>query len=124
MLETLWIGLGGILGSIARFWLSWFVHQFLGTDFPYGTLLVNITGCFYAGFIGTMAEERYLFSSHTRMFLLIGVLGSFTTFSSFGYETLELFKEGSFLRASLNVGGNVFFCLSSIWLGSIASRLL
>lgn len=124
MLETLWIGLGGILGSIARFWLSWFVHQFLGTEFPYGTLSVNITGCFCAGFIGTMAEERYLFSPHTRMFLLIGVLGSFTTFSSFGYETLELFKEGSFLRASLNVGSNVFLCLLSAWLGGTASRLL
>lgn len=124
LFKMLWIGVGGFLGAISRYILSFAMHKLIGSYvFPYGTLTVNILGCFFAGLIGSITGTRLLYHPNIRVFLLIGILGSFTTFSSFGFETLELFKEGSYLLASINISSSIFFCLLGVWLGNISARL-
>lgn len=123
-LLTLWVGFGGFLGSIMRYWADFGMYSLLGERFPYGTLLVNIVGCYFIGLFGTLSAERALLNPSLRQFILIGIIGGFTTFSTFTYETLELFKERSFFMGSLNIGCHYFFCLLFVWLGSITSRLL
>src|SRR5689334_16681029 len=76
-------GLGGFLGSAARFWIASLSYRLLGQDFPYGTLIVNVVGCFLIGFLMTVFEQRFLITPNLRIFLTIGILGGFTTFSSF-----------------------------------------
>ncbi len=116
---TMWVGFGGFLGSIMRYWMSYGMLKLLGTTFPYGTLFVNILGCYLIGLFATMAGERVFLNPSLRQFLFIGILGGFTTFSTFGYETLELFKERSFLLGSLYIGGHYVSCLFFVWLGYI-----
>jgi CrcB protein len=97
-------GTGGALGSILRYLTGVFVHLTLGVSgFPLGTMLVNIIGCGAIGVLGAMFETRDAFGPGMRVFLLVGVLGGFTTFSSFAYETLVLVRDGAVLRAALNV---------------------
>ncbi len=122
---TMWVGFGGFLGSIMRYWITYGIQELLGVTFPYGTLLENLVGCYLIGLFGTVAEEGVFLSPSLRQFLFIGILGGFTTFSSFSYEALELFKERSFLPGSLYIGGHYIFCLLFVWLGYItASRFL
>lgn len=116
---TLWVGFGGFLGSIMRYWLTYGMQKLLGVTFPYGTLLENLMGCYLIGLFGTIAEERIFLNPSLRQFLFIGIFGGFTTFSSFSYEALELFKERSFLMGSLYIGGHYVFCLLFVWLGYI-----
>ena len=119
MQSYLVIGFGGALGSIARFWFSGFVARHLGDSFPFGTLLVNISGSFIIGcFAGmTNVEGRFLVSATVRQFFMIGICGGYTTFSSFSLQTLDLMRAGEWLRASLNAGASVFLCLLAVWLG-------
>ncbi|MFQ5861618.1 MAG: fluoride efflux transporter CrcB [Candidatus Brocadiales bacterium] len=116
---TLWVGFGGFLGSIMRYWLAHGMQKLLGTTFPYGTLLENLIGCYLIGLFGTMAGERIFLNQSLRQFLFIGILGGFTTFSSFSYEALELFKERSFLLGAIYIGGHYIFCLIFVWLGYV-----
>lgn len=116
---TMWVGFGGFLGSIMRYWIAYGMAQLLGVAFPYGTLLENLVGCYLIGLLGTLAEKGMLLSPSLRQFLFIGILGGFTTFSSFSYEALELFKERSFLLGSIYIGGHYIFCLLFVWLGYI-----
>ncbi|MFQ5957428.1 MAG: fluoride efflux transporter CrcB [Candidatus Brocadiales bacterium] len=116
---TMWVGFGGFLGSVMRYWLTYGTQKLLGVTFPYGTLVENLMGCYLIGLFGTIAEERIFLSPSLRQFLFIGILGGFTTFSSFSYEALELFKERSFLLGSLYIGGHYVFCLLFAWLGYI-----
>lgn len=112
------IGSGGFVGAVARYGLSGWVHRQMPlTEFPYGTLLVNLLGCFLIGLVFGLVETRQLFGPELRAFLLIGILGAFTTFSTFGYETFALIREAAFLRAFANVGLNVFLGLALVWLG-------
>lgn len=112
------IGSGGFLGAVARYGLSGWVHRQIPlTEFPYGTLVVNLLGCFLIGLAFGLVETRQLFGPELRAFLLIGILGAFTTFSTFGYETFVLIREAAFLRAFANVGMNVLFGLALVWLG-------
>ena len=119
------VGLGGSDGAVLRFAISGVVHRLLpSVTLPIGTLCVNVVGCLVIGFLGGLVETRQLFGPQARLFLFIGVLGSFTTFSTFAYETLALTQQADFLRASVNVVIQVLFCLACVWLGFAVSRLL
>ncbi|MDD8017613.1 MAG: fluoride efflux transporter CrcB [Bacteroidota bacterium] len=124
MEKFLFIGLGGFLGSIARYWLATAVYKSLGESFPYGTLSVNIIGCFMIGFLMTVFEERFLALPELRLFLVVGILGGFTTFSSFSYETIALLRAGNFLYGSLNVLLSVVVCLVFTWIGIIVGKIM
>jgi len=109
--------IGGGIGALARYLLQGFVYRFAGTEFPYGTLIVNILGCFTIGILMSSMEERFLATPTLRLFLTIGILGGFTTFSSFSYETMALVREGNLLAGGMNVIATVVVCLGATWLG-------
>ena len=112
------VALGGALGSVFRYLLgAWTQTASKSIDFPYGTLAVNLVGCFVIGFLAHLAEVRGLFTSESRAFVFIGILGGFTTFSSFGNETINLVRDGETWNALANVGANVIFGLMLVWLG-------
>lgn len=125
MVAVLWVGLGGFLGSVLRYLVGGWVHRGLNTPwFPYGTFVVNMTGCMVIGFLGGLAEARQLFNPEARLFLFIGVLGGFTTFSTFAYETSAFLDDGQILAAFLNVGLHVILGLVAVWLGGFLSRMV
>lgn len=112
------VGSGGFIGSLARYGVGGLVHrQFPLAIFPYGTLLVNLLGCLLIGLLAGLAESRQLFGPQFRQFALIGVLGGFTTFSTFGYETMAMLRDADYLRAGANVGISVVGGLALVWLG-------
>ncbi|HVT73379.1 MAG TPA: fluoride efflux transporter CrcB [Lacunisphaera sp.] len=123
MMLYLLVGLGGALGSVARFWFSGFVASQIGETFPWGTLCVNVTGSFIIGFFFTLTEPggRAFASTNTRQFVLAGICGGYTTFSSFSLQTLNLAREGEWLRAGGNITGSVVACLVAVWLGHLAA---
>jgi len=116
-MNLLLVFVGGGLGAVVRYLLQGFVYRFAGTDFPYGTIIVNILGCFTIGLLMSSMEERFLATPALRLFLTIGILGGFTTFSSFSYETMALLREGDFLAGGINVIASVVVCLGATWLG-------
>jgi CrcB protein len=120
------IALGGALGSVARFALSGFVASHVGETFPWGTLVINVTGSFVIGFFATLTEPegRVLVGPAGRQFFMTGVLGGFTTFSSFSLQTLNLARDGDWLRATGNSAGSLVLCLLAVWLGHLAAALL
>src|SRR5512143_373725 len=116
------VALGGAVGSVFRYLLStWTQTASQSIDFPYGTLTVNLIGCFVIGFLAQLAETRGVFTSESRVFMFVGVLGGFTTFSSFGNETINLLRDSETLNALANVGANVIFGLILVWLGRTAA---
>ncbi|MCK9407869.1 MAG: fluoride efflux transporter CrcB [Bacteriovoracaceae bacterium] len=122
MEKYLFIGLGGFLGSIARFGLASLVQTKTESLFPYGTMLVNIIGCFFIGLLMTLFQERFVVSQNVRLLLIIGILGGFTTFSSFSYDTFALIKSGNLFAAGLNAGMSLFGCLIATWAGFYAGE--
>ena len=125
MLNILFVGLGGALGSIARYLVStWVQTAAKNINFPFGTLTVNLVGCFVIGFLAQLAEARGIFTSESRAFVFIGILGGFTTFSSFGNETLNLARGGEFWNALANIGLNVVIGLLAVWLGRTMAYLI
>jgi CrcB protein len=108
--------IGGALGTVSRYAVSVLVYRSAGSDFPYGTLVVNLTGCFLIGFLASVTEDRMVLGSNIRAFLMIGFCGAFTTFSTFILETANLIKDGETLRALANV-------LLSVIAGFIVFRL-
>jgi CrcB protein len=116
--------IGGGLGACARYWLSGFVFRWVEPNFPYGVLIVNILGCLVIGFLMTGFEERFMINPSLRIFLTIGILGGFTTFSSFSYETISLIKDGEFFYASANIGASVILCLTASYFGSVLGKLI
>ena len=120
MLQLLAIGCGGFLGAIARFGLSGWVQRATRSTFPWGTLAVNVVGCFALGVLMTLVEERSWAGPTARSFVAVGILGSFTTFSTFGVETFELLRSGGLVPAAGNVGGNVVVGLVAVWCGRAA----
>lgn len=118
MRDFLIVGSGSFVGGVGRYYLSgWFLHSFAAHRFPLGTLAVNFIGCLAIGLVGGLAEHYHLFSSSTRLFLITGLLGGFTTFSAFGYETLFLMRTHGLELALLNVFLSVALCLAAVWLG-------
>jgi len=126
MVMYLWIGLGGALGSMARYWCSGFVAERIGETFPWGTLLVNVVGSFIIGFFATLTgpDGRMLAGSTARQFVMTGILGGYTTFSSFSLQTLNLARDGEWLRAGANIVLSVVLCLLAVWLGHLAAAAL
>jgi CrcB protein len=124
MFKVALIGLGGCIGAVARYGLSGLVHRYTNSAFPYGTLVVNVVGCFFIGAFLYYIESRGGLSPQLRLFAGIGVLGAFTTFSTFGYETIELAGRQEYWSVAFNILGNVFLGLTAVWLGRAALRLL
>jgi len=124
MLEKLiWIGLAGVLGTLARYGLSGIVQRACGTSFPCGTLAVNILGCFVFGLVWSLAEDRLSISPAVRTVVLIGFLGAFTTFSSFAFETSQMLRNEQWAMAAINILAQNIFGLVALFLGLIAGRL-
>ena len=122
--QLLWVGAGGFLGSVGRFVIAGFFNRLSpALAFPIGTLAVNILGCFLIGLLHGLAESRNILGTDTRIFLFIGVLGGFTTYSTFGFESLALLKDGAMLKASANILLHVFVGLAAVWLGDTIGRL-
>lgn len=119
MLSYLWVCLGGAIGSGLRFWVSGFVAERAGETFPLGTLVVNITGSFLVGILAGMSipEGRWMLTPNARAFLMIGVCGGYTTFSSFSLQTFALAQEGEWFRAAMNSVLSFVLCLIAVWLG-------
>lgn len=118
MLNTLFIFVGAGLGGVLRFWVSSISYEILGRQFPYGTLIVNVSGCFLMGLIFVILLERFdSLGPQLRSLLLIGLLGGYTTFSSFSIETWNLFENGAPLSGILNIFLSVTLCLAATWLG-------
>jgi CrcB protein len=126
MLLYLLIALGGALGSVARFFLSGVISNQFGATFPWGTMIVNITGSFIIGFYATLTgpEGRWFVSGNSRQFFMIGICGGYTTFSSFSLQTLNLADDGEWFRAGANVMLSVVSCLIAVWLGHVAALYL
>lgn len=125
MTNILLVGAGGFIGSVLRYLVGGYVQQISKSiSFPYGTLAVNIIGCFIIGFLAQLSESRGAFTSETRLFVFIGILGGFTTFSSFGNESLNLMRDSQMLNAFANVSANVIIGLFAVWLGRTASYLI
>ena len=116
LLNALLVGCGGFIGAVLRYALGGLVHRHLPlTTFPYGTVSVNLLGCLLIGAFAGLADSRQLFTPELRALVFIGVLGGFTTFSAFGYETFALARDGEHLRAACNVGIQVVLGLALVW---------
>ncbi len=124
MLKILVIGLGGFVGTVARYGVSGWVQKKAGSDFPAGTLAVNVAGCLLIGALMALVETRPVLGPDARMFLAVGILASFTTFSTFGYETLELARIGAFRLALASVAANLLIGLLAVWAGRTAVRAI
>jgi len=121
--SVIFVALGGALGSVSRYFLgTWIQAVSKSIDFPYGTLIVNLLGCFTIGFLSELAESRGAFALEFRALIFIGILGGFTTFSSFGNDTINLLRDGETFNALANVGANVIAGLALVWLGRMAAH--
>jgi fluoride exporter len=123
LITYLWIAIGGAIGSVARYAGSSLVAGWFGQTFPWGTLLVNISGCFVIGFFNTLTgpDGRIMVGGDFRQFVMVGICGGYTTFSSFSLQTLSLAQDGEYALAGLNILGSAALCLLAVWLGHIAA---
>jgi len=116
--KALYVGIGGLVGSVLRYWMGGFVQQTANNPtFPLGTLAVNLAGCLLIGFLSQLADARNAFTPEVRLLVFTGILGGFTTFSTFSNETMDLLRSGQILPAVLNTGLHVFAGLAAVWLG-------
>jgi len=118
------VGAGGFVGASLRYVAGGLVYRVLPPDFPWATALVNVGGCFAIGFLAVLVDERGPVGPTGRLFWMVGVLGGFTTFSTFGYETFALAREGSHALALVNVVGQVVLGLGAVWTGVVLARVL
>jgi fluoride exporter len=123
MLLYLWVAIGGGLGAAARFLVSGLVAGAIGETFPWGTLVINVTGSFAIGFFATLTgpNGRFYVGSTARQFVMTGICGGYTTFSSFSLQTLNLANDGEWVRAGANTVLSVALCLLAVWAGFVAA---
>lgn len=124
MRQLLAIAAGGAVGSLLRFLMSNWVHLVAGRSFPYGTLVVNVLGCLIMGFLFVLFIDRLTDNPVLRTGILIGVLGGFTTFSSFSIETFNLIEQGSWAKAVVNMSASLMLCVGATWIGVVLGRQL
>ena len=122
MKALLLIAVGGAVGAVLRYGASISVYSLLGRGFPYGTLFVNVTGSLLMGILSVLMLERFDIGPEWRAAILVGVLGSFTTFSTFSIETLNLLEQGDLMRAMANIVLSVLICLVAVWFGVLIGR--
>lgn len=120
----LWIAFGAVVGASARYALSGWIARSFSATFPYGTLVINITGSFVLGFFMILATERLLLDVRWRWLIAIGFCGSYTTFSSYAFETFALFEQGQWALVAWNVVGSNLLCLASVFAGAALARWL
>lgn len=124
MQKVLLIGLAGLVGTLGRYALSGIIARRFGETFPTGTLVVNVAGCFLAGFLFYLMQERFLVNDTTRMVVMIGLLGGFTTFSSFGLQTFTLLRDGEIWFAAMNLIGSNLLGLLMVWAGYTLAKVV
>jgi CrcB protein len=126
MLTYWWIGLGSALGGMGRYWCSGVVARAFGEVFPWGTIVVNVSGSLAIGFLATWlsADGRVLVPPDARAFLMIGLCGGYTTFSTFSLETLNLVRDGEWSWAAANIVFSLTVCLAAVWLGAVGANVL
>ncbi len=123
--KVLLVGAGGFIGSVLRYLIGGLVQSaFPASTFPYGTLAVNVTGCFAIGLVSQLVEAHAALGPATRTFLVVGCLGGYTTFSAFGNETVNLLRDGQRVAAALNLGGHFVLALCAVWCGRLAAQLI
>ncbi len=122
MNQILLIAVGGATGAVLRFLISGWVYAMLGRDFPYGTLVVNVFGSLVMGLCFALLVERMISAPEWRAFLMVGLLGALTTFSTFSIETLNLLEDGEVFKAFSNVMASVLLCLLGAWVGVMLGR--
>ncbi len=120
------IAIGGAMGSVGRYYASRLIMELGGGIFPIGTMFVNVTGSMLIGFLAALSspESRLFMSPQARMFLITGICGGYTTFSTFSLETFALVRDGQWAAASLNAAGSVILCIVAVWLGAAAANLV
>jgi fluoride exporter len=121
MESYIWVAVGGALGTVGRYWLSGVVARLIGETFPWGTLIINVAGSFIIGFFAVLTgpDGRMFVPSTARQFVMIGICGGYTTFSSFSLQTLNLMNDGEWLYAGANIGLSVALCLIAVWAGCL-----
>jgi CrcB protein len=126
MLNYIVVGLGSAVGGVSRYWVSGLIANRFGQAFPWGTVIVNISGCFIIGFFNTFTgtEGRLLVPPAGRAFFMLGICGGYTTFSSFSLQTLNLANDGEWLQAGANILYSVVLCLVGVWLGHLLATML
>jgi CrcB protein len=125
LIKIIYVGLGGFIGATLRYVTSGVVGRFTSqAQFPFGTFVVNMVGCLLIGFLAGLADSRDLFTSTSRAFVFTGILGAFTTFSTFSYETMGLFQNGQTSPAMINLGLQILLGLIAVWGGVHLSRLI
>lgn len=124
--SSIWVALGGAMGSLMRFWFGEWFSSVSDSRFPWATVLVNISGSFLIGLIATLTapDGRYVATPVARQFLMVGICGGYTTFSAFSLQTLVLAQTGDWPRAGANVVASVVLCLVAVWLGHLAAAAL
>ncbi len=121
--RLLWLSIAGAFGTLARYGLGSFVQRLHESSFPWGTLFVNLLGCFLFGLVFSLAEERFLISGQTRFIILTGFMGAFTTFSTYAFETSQMFQRTEWLLIVINMGTQNFFGILSLFLGKTVARM-
>ena len=126
MATYFWVGIGSALGGMGRYWCSGLIARNFGDFFPWGTILVNVTGSLLIGFIASSlaGDDRLLALPDARAFLMIGICGGYTTFSSFSLETLNLLRDGEWSWAITNIVLSVVLCIVAVWLGHLGASAL
>ena len=126
MKAYVWIAIGSAIGGVARYWCSGVAARLIGETFPWGTLIVNVVGSFIIGFFATLTapDGRVFASSTTRQFVMVGLCGGYTTFSSFSLQTLNLMNDGEWLQVGANIGASVVLCLLAVWIGHVLAMSL
>jgi len=123
--RILLVGTGGFIGSVLRYWVSGYIQQLSNSNlFPFGTLVVNFLGCLVIGFLSQIAEEYGAFTTESRALVFIGILGGFTTFSTFSNETLNLLRDGQNILAFGNMAGHLILGIGAVWLGRTLAYVL
>lgn len=124
MLNVLLVGAGGFIGAASRYLLSgWILHHSVDAKYPWSTFAVNVLGCLIIGILSAIAETLHFIGPSARLFLITGLLGGFTTFSAFGFETFFLLRRGEWIVAALYAGASVMVCVFAVWVGFRAVHL-